>query len=122
MTKRRTHRVSYMPSRYIPASVRHRVFERDNYTCSFCGSQEDLTLDHYVALSLGGTHDESNLVTACRSCNSRKGKVGAAYVIHRLTAGKKKVGGGGGRKNGRGNAKGEKRPLCEGPSRRSLRP
>ena len=93
MTKRRTHRVSYMPSRYIPASVRHRVFERDHYTCSFCGSQEDLTLDHYVALSLGGTHDESNLVTACRSCNSRKGKVGAAYVIHRLTAGKRMFGG-----------------------------
>src|SRR3989475_13057566 len=91
MTKMRTHRVSYMPSRYIPASVRHRVFERDNYTCSFCESQEDLTLDHYVALSLGGTHDESNLVTACRSCNSRKGKVGAAYVIHRLTAGQKRV-------------------------------
>src|SRR3989442_13964703 len=89
MTKRRSHRVSYMPSRYIPASVRHRVFERDNYTCSFCGSQEDLTLDHYVALSLGGTHDESNLVTACRSCNSRKGKVGAGYVIRRLTAGRR---------------------------------
>src|SRR5207249_6492806 len=68
MTKRLIRQVGYKPSRYIPASVRHRVFERDNYTCSFCGSQKDLTLDHYVALSLGGTHDESNLVTACRSC------------------------------------------------------
>ena len=93
MTKRLIRQVGYKPSRYIPASVRHRVFERDHYTCSFCGSQEDLTLDHYVALSLGGTHDESNLVTACRSCNSRKGKVGAAYVIHRLTAGKRMFGG-----------------------------
>src|SRR2546422_1043273 len=108
MTKRRSHRVSYMPSRYIPASVRHRVFERDNYTCSFCGSQEDLTLDHYVALSLGGTHDESNLVTACRSCNSRKGKVGAAYVIHRLTAGKRMVGGEGRRTKRRGYANAER--------------
>src|SRR2546422_5771096 len=84
MTKRLIRQVGYQPSRYIPASVRHRVFERDGYTCSFCGSQDDLTLDHYVALSLGGTHDESNLVTACRSCNGRKGKVGAGYIIHRL--------------------------------------
>lgn len=92
MTNERTQQVGYRPSRYIPASVRQRVFARDNHTCLFCGSREDLTLDHYVALSLGGTNDESNLVTACRSCNSRKGKVGAGYIIHRLTAGKRMFG------------------------------
>lgn len=101
MTKSRTatnaHRPSItqdyrLPRPHVPRSVRRRVFERDNYTCLFCGSQEDLTLDHYVALSLGGTNDEANLVTACRSCNSRKGKVGAGYIIRRLSAGKKMFG------------------------------
>jgi 5-methylcytosine-specific restriction endonuclease McrA len=32
-----------------------------------------LTVDHRVPLALGGTHDSSNLVFACRSCNACKG-------------------------------------------------
>ncbi|HEX6293396.1 MAG TPA: HNH endonuclease [Herpetosiphonaceae bacterium] len=31
------------------------------------------TIDHVIPQSKGGTHDLSNLVLACRSCNSRKG-------------------------------------------------
>lgn len=30
----------------------------------------DVTLDHLNPRSLGGTHETTNLVTACRSCNS----------------------------------------------------
>jgi len=40
--------------------------------CVYCGSVEDLTLDHIKPQSLGGTHDISNLVVACRTCNSSK--------------------------------------------------
>lgn len=43
-----------------------------NQECGYCGSTNDLTLDHFIPLSKGGTHTISNLVCACRSCNNRK--------------------------------------------------
>ena len=49
------------------------VYERDGYTCTYCGSTEDLTIDHIVPLSKGGSHRPENLCVACRSCNSSKG-------------------------------------------------
>ena len=41
--------------------------------CAYCGSTENLTLDHVVPLSREGSHTIENLVAACRPCNSRKG-------------------------------------------------
>ncbi|WP_078912724.1 HNH endonuclease [Streptomyces sp. NRRL S-646] len=41
--------------------------------CSFCGSAEDLTGDHIIPLSKGGTNEASNVRVLCRSCNSRRG-------------------------------------------------
>ena len=49
------------------------VFARNGYACIACGSQDDLTVDHIVPWSKGGTNDMDNLQTLCRSCNSRKG-------------------------------------------------
>ena len=40
--------------------------------CAYCGADEKLTLDHVVALNDGGLHVASNLVGACKSCNSGK--------------------------------------------------
>lgn len=45
-------------------------------TCAYCGcslADEQKTLDHVVPLSRGGTHELTNLVVCCRSCNSTKG-------------------------------------------------
>jgi len=42
--------------------------------CSYCGSQEHPTLDHLFARAIGGSNLPENLVFACRSCNSSKGK------------------------------------------------
>ena len=57
----------------LPSEVRWEVWERDNFTCQRCGTRRDLTLDHVLAESKGGTHDADNLQTLCKSCNSRKG-------------------------------------------------
>ena len=42
--------------------------------CSYCGSIENLALDHIFAKKLGGKDVGDNLIHACRSCNSSKGK------------------------------------------------
>jgi 5-methylcytosine-specific restriction endonuclease McrA len=35
-------------------------------------------VDHVEAFSRGGTHDETNFVTACNKCNARKNNTDAA--------------------------------------------
>ena len=53
---------------------RREVFNRDRYTCQYCGRRgaRDLTLDHVVPRHRGGRHTWDNLVTACKACNHRK--------------------------------------------------
>ena len=57
----------------IPRSVHTTVFERDGYYCQQCGDRHNLTIDHIVPESKGGTQDLTNLQTLCRTCNARKG-------------------------------------------------
>ena len=57
----------------IPDPIRQQVHARDRYLCLHCGTPGDLTLDHIVPWSLGGTDDPANLQTLCRVCNARKG-------------------------------------------------
>lgn len=49
------------------------IFERDNFTCVYCGSQDWLQCDHVMPLSRGGSSEPENLATACRPCNGSKG-------------------------------------------------
>lgn len=44
-----------------------------NYACAYCGSFQNLTIDHMIPLSRGGEHTFKNLVCACRKCNEEKG-------------------------------------------------
>lgn len=57
----------------IPPVNRREVFRRDHHTCQYCGNTKRLTLDHVIPRSRGGTHTWDNVVTACETCNSRKG-------------------------------------------------
>lgn len=57
----------------IPGFIRERVYRRDGYRCTECGSEETLTLDHVIPWSQYGPDDEGNLRTLCGPCNSRKG-------------------------------------------------
>lgn len=54
--------------------TKREILRRDNYTCQYCGQNgSTLTIDHIVPRHLGGLHVWENLVTACPSCNHRKG-------------------------------------------------
>lgn len=52
---------------------RRNVLRRDTFACQYCGSGDDLTLDHVMPRSRGGRHGWDNVTTACRTCNQRKG-------------------------------------------------
>lgn len=52
---------------------RSSIYKRDKYKCVYCSTSNDLTLDHVIPKSKGGKNTWSNLVTACKKCNSRKG-------------------------------------------------
>lgn len=56
----------------IPKELRWLIWERDNFTCHYCGSRRNLTVDHKHPEKAGGTLDSSNLLTACKTCNCRK--------------------------------------------------
>lgn len=57
----------------ISGKKRWFVFKSDGYKCVKCGSDSDLTIDHVLPVSKGGSNNISNLQTLCRSCNSSKG-------------------------------------------------
>lgn len=46
------------------------VRKRDGYACVRCGATRELHVHHRVALSDGGTHDLTNLVTLCSRCHA----------------------------------------------------
>jgi len=56
--------------------TKHRLFVRDRQTCAYCSNrfaESELTVEHILPVSRGGLHEWTNVVTACRSCNTRKG-------------------------------------------------
>jgi 5-methylcytosine-specific restriction endonuclease McrA len=53
--------------------TRRAVFARDDWTCQYCGSRSNLTVDHVVPRSKGGSSSWDNIVASCAPCNRRKG-------------------------------------------------
>lgn len=51
---------------------RRGIYIRDNYSCQYCGSTSDLTLDHVIPRRMGGEDTWENLVTCCKKCNGKK--------------------------------------------------
>ena len=54
--------------------VRKRIIARDQGICAYCGQENSTTVDHVLPVVRGGDDSESNLVCACVSCNTSKGK------------------------------------------------
>ncbi len=53
--------------------TRRAVFARDGWECQYCGTRANLTVDHVIPRSKGGTSTWENIVAACAPCNRRKG-------------------------------------------------
>jgi 5-methylcytosine-specific restriction endonuclease McrA len=53
--------------------TRKNVIRRDGSCCQYCGSHDQLTIDHVMPRSRGGKDTWTNLVAACVPCNNRKG-------------------------------------------------
>jgi 5-methylcytosine-specific restriction endonuclease McrA len=55
---------------------RMNIFLRDAFCCQYCGGKfttNELTFDHVVPKARGGKTEYNNIVSACVSCNTRKG-------------------------------------------------
>lgn len=62
--------------RSIPPLNNRELFLRDGHLCMYCGnafSDGQLTRDHVRPLSRGGRDRWTNVVAACKYCNTRKG-------------------------------------------------
>lgn len=63
---------------WIKKDRRLAIYLRDRFTCLYClrdlhgADPRDLSLDHVEPKVNGANHHESNLVTCCHKCNSRR--------------------------------------------------
>jgi 5-methylcytosine-specific restriction endonuclease McrA len=61
---------------FVPHLTNRALFRRDGHLCLYCGEQfkhAELTRDHIVPMSRGGSDNWENVVTACFRCNNQKG-------------------------------------------------
>jgi 5-methylcytosine-specific restriction endonuclease McrA len=67
--------------------TRRAVFARDGWTCQYCGARSNLTVDHVIPRSKGGSSEWDNIVASCAPCNRRKGDLlpEKANMIPRVT-------------------------------------
>ena len=70
----------HVPRRFRRQVTNTFLFARDGYRCQYCHRghgelrhRECLTRDHLIPLSRGGDNEWTNVVTACSTCNTRKG-------------------------------------------------
>ncbi len=61
-----------------PPLTNRALFRRDQNTCLYCGvlfQEVHLSRDHVHPISRGGEDTWTNVVTACKRCNARKGNL-----------------------------------------------
>lgn len=72
---------------YIGIAGRTKIWRRDNELCWLCGRHVpffEMTLDHVVPKSKGGSHRPSNLRTAHLACNHDRGNRDVTPVDDRI--------------------------------------
>ena len=58
------------------AEERRKLYEGQDGKCKYCGGEfsfKEITNDHVIPISKGGSHTKENIALACRLCNSSKG-------------------------------------------------
>ncbi len=68
----------FTKNRKEPPLTNRALFRRDQNVCLYCGNhfkEFKLSRDHLHPLSRGGTDSWTNVVTACKRCNARKGNL-----------------------------------------------
>lgn len=71
----------------IKKIIRFEVFKRDGFQCGYCGKmppEATLEIDHINPVSLGGSDDINNLLTACFDCNRGKRNVQLERIPNKL--------------------------------------
>ncbi len=62
--------------RQLDQKICWQVYRRDKYACRYCGIDNvPLTVDHIITWETGGATHESNLLTACKKCNRKRGNL-----------------------------------------------
>lgn len=99
MAKQTKRQQSWQGGKWCSRPKRLAIYLRDGLCCVWCGaSVEDgaqLSLDHLKPHVAGGGNESTNLVTACKRCNSSRGdravavfaRAVAAYLNHGREAG-----------------------------------
>ena len=74
-------------SNAVSQYARKDLYETQQRRCNGCGNtyqEKDLTVDHIVPVSKGGTNDIANLQLLCHNCNSIKGNRSMDYLRRRI--------------------------------------
>lgn len=54
---------------------RRDIYNKYNGHCAYCGKKiefDDMTIDHILATSKGGSNDLTNTIPSCQLCNNQK--------------------------------------------------
>ena len=54
---------------------RRDIYNKYDGHCAYCGKKidfDDMTIDHIVAISKGGSNDIANTIPSCQLCNNQK--------------------------------------------------
>jgi hypothetical protein len=58
--------------RKISKGLREKILDKYGNKCAFCGTSENLEIDHIKPVSMGGDNSEENLRVLCQSCNGKR--------------------------------------------------
>jgi len=67
--------------------VRLKKLAEDGWVCFYCGYEgKDMTIDHVIPVSVAPelAIDISNMVSCCKTCNSRKGSRSQGVFLERM--------------------------------------
>jgi 5-methylcytosine-specific restriction endonuclease McrA len=89
IAKRQEHNLAEQRKYYVNKSQRRRskknslpatltqeqweqIVDHFDHKCAYCGAESMLTRDHLIALANGGGYTKTNIIPACKKCNSSK--------------------------------------------------